>query len=183
MGLSSYEWTFDSREALLAEALEDATSLITNVLEKTADDFRDEDPAISADAYYWVVSPRSELYSDVAVNFGLDLKYSMVRTWFAEKGIDLPVAPIHRIVLDTDDSSSWCYCEMVEGYAQALLAQTNAAIGVMVAQVNGVQIEVVGSGSRILRQFLDHVSNLLAVPPRRGFSRIRYLEKVMGHHA
>ena len=92
-------WTPSER---VEYSIEDLGTLLHKILEGAAKDFSHENLAISSDAFYWVMCPRSELYSDLAERVGVPFRFETVRRMMVDLfDIPLPASPITEIATPT----------------------------------------------------------------------------------
>lgn len=173
--------SFKSLDERMESEIEDLGMLLRSVLEGAAKDLSHENTAIAADAFYWLMSPRSELYSDLAERVGVPIRFENVRRMMADLfEVALPAEPIIEVTVDTSDDSVFRWCGDEKQYVDQLAANIDRLSALTVAEVNGVYLRVTGPGSKALLACLDCVRGMVAMPPRHGFSRARHLRRVMG---
>lgn len=144
------------------EKLECAAVLWRLVLDRARQDLRSEQPGIRADAYWWLVSPLSDLYTDLCPRFGLDLTPSSFREDILAAGLsaDFPDHGVPRLLIDTDNQHSWAHSpvgESQQGYlsrlADLLINVHGEAIQACV--LNGVAVDFHGTKAFCARQAVN----------------------------
>ena len=162
-------------------SIEDLGTLLHKILEGAAKDFSHENLAISSDAFYWVMCPRSELYSDLAERVGVPFRFETVRRMMVDLfEIPLPQSPITEIVVDTSTDVQYLWRGDEKKYVDHLASIIDRLATLAVAEVNGVYLRVTGPGAKSLLACIECVRGMIAMPPHHGFSRARHLRRVMG---
>lgn len=104
-------------------SIEELGTLLQKILEGAAKDFSHENQAIAADAFYWVMCPRSELYSDLAERVGVPFRFDNVRRMMIDLfAVALPASPITEIVVDTLSDEHYFWCGDEKAYISRLAA-------------------------------------------------------------
>ena len=165
----------------MEQSIEDLGTLLQKILEGAAKDLSHDNAAIVADAFYWVMCPRSELYSDLAELVGIPFRFDNIHRMMADLfKVALPPSPITEIIVDTGADPEYLWCGEEKAYVGRLASIIDRLTALAVAEVNGVYLRVTGPGAKPLLACIECTRGMMAMPPRHGFSRARHLRRVMG---
>jgi hypothetical protein len=150
---------FDSRVAAAnpEDGVECAAALLKMVLDRAREDLASEKGRHRLDAYYWLTSPRSDLYTFFAQRFQLPICPDGFRQDILGAGLpDFPAGGIETVEMDTDTPTDWCYSqseESVSAYANRVarcLVEGQVGEEIEVAALNGCDFAFSGGKSWVL---------------------------------
>jgi hypothetical protein len=153
--------SFDTRVASAAANPEDcvecAAALLKMVLDRAREDLASEKGRHRLDAYYWLTSPRSDLYRFFAQRYQVSISPDGFRHDILGAGLpDFPSGGIETIEMDTDTPTDWCYShpeESVSAYAHRVarcLVDGQVGEEIEVAALNRCDFAFSGSKSWVV---------------------------------
>lgn len=126
------------------DTLEVAAMLWALILDRAKDDLKSPDVATRMDAYYWMTSTSSDLYTNLAPRFNVEISPSMFRENVVRAGLpDFPNNGVPFLSMDTDLQDEWCQFRGGENdfdYVSRLadvLTETDIGDHIIAAAING----------------------------------------------
>lgn len=139
---SQFHWL--AKVSCPEDAIEVAAALWSLILERAKEDLKNQDVGTRMDAYYWLTSVSSDLYTNLAPRFNIEVSPSMFRDVVLEAGLpDFPDSGVPFVSMDTNVSDDWCGFQTDEddfSYVSRLanvLTDTDIGEHIIAAAING----------------------------------------------
>lgn len=144
------------------DSMELAAALWSLILTRAKEDLKNPDVATKMDAYYWLTSRRSDLYTNLAPRFNVHILPSMFRKDVIKAGLpDFPDNGVPFVTMDTDDLGDWCgahHDEDERSYVARLadvLTDTDIGDHLLAAAINGCEFRYHGARRDLLSRVVS----------------------------